>query len=235
MIYLTGDTHGDASRLSAKHFPQGKDLTGNDIVIVVGDFGMIWDNVPSKSEEYWLNWLSEKPWMTLFLDGNHENFTRLDALDEVKIFGGKAGRVNNTIFHLKRGEAYNIDGYKFFVFGGGKSIDKAQRIPDVSWWDRELPNYAEYRNGCHHLARFSHEFDYILTHDAPASIYVEMDKKYGLVKEGNFDLPKFLEKVRQSTSFKHWYFGHFHFNDTFDEKFSCLYHAVVQLGQKPTV
>lgn len=235
MIYLTGDTHGDVSRLSAKHFPEGRDLTSNDIVIIVGDFGILWSYAMNKSEEYWLKWLAEKPWTTLFLDGNHENFARLDALLETKRYGGKVGVVNEKVLHLKRGEAYNIDGYKFFVFGGGKSIDKDRRIPNLSWWARELPNYAEYRNGCHHLARYSHEFDYILTHDAPTSIYEEMDKKYGLLKTGNFDLPKFLQHVRETTSFKHWYFGHFHFNDTFDEKFSCLYHAVVQLGQRPNV
>jgi len=235
MIYLTGDTHGELGRFASNKFPEGKNLTKNDVVIIVGDFGMLWSRAPSRSEVYWLNWLSEKPWTTLFLDGNHENFDRIDSLEENTLFGGRVGRVTSSIFHLKRGEVYDIDSNRFFVFGGGKSIDKAMRVPGISWWDRELPNYMEYKNGLHHLARYSHEVDYILTHDAPNSIYDEMDKKYGLIKTGNFDLPKFLEKVRITTSFKRWYFGHFHFNDTFDEKFSCLYHAVVQLGQKPNV
>lgn len=46
-------------------------------MIVCGDFGLIWDMKPSRAEEYWMKWLSEKPWITLFVDGNHENFDRL--------------------------------------------------------------------------------------------------------------------------------------------------------------
>ena len=229
MIYLTGDTHSDVSRLSSKKFKEGKMLVKSDYVIILGDFGLLWSQTESPDESYWLNWLSGKPWTTLFLDGNHENFDRIDSLPQTEMFGGTVGVVRDSIFHLKRGEVYEIEGKRFFTFGGGKSIDKNRRIPGISWWDRELPNYAEYKNGLHHLARFNHEVDFILTHDAPTSIYKEMDKKYHLVKTGDFDLPKFLERVRGTTKFKHWFFGHFHFNDTFDEDFTCLYGYVVEL------
>jgi len=233
MIYLTGDTHSYVERLSFKNFPEGKDLTPNDIVIILGDFGLIWENTMSSSEKYWLNWLSEKPWLTLFVDGNHENFDRIDKLEEVEMFSGKIGRVNNTVFHLKRGEVYNIDGYKFFVFGGGDSIDKVWRVPGISWWDRELPNYAEYKNGLFNLDKVSFTVDYILTHDCPASIYEYLKKEYYIEKTPNYDLPKYLEKIKDSVQFKHWYFGHFHYNDAIDDSFSCLFDCVIKLGQRP--
>ena len=31
----------------------------------------------SMYEKYWLNWLNERNFTTLFVDGNHENFERL--------------------------------------------------------------------------------------------------------------------------------------------------------------
>ena len=41
MIYITGDTHipTDVGKLSSKRFPEQKNLTKNDYVIICGDFG----------------------------------------------------------------------------------------------------------------------------------------------------------------------------------------------------
>ena len=64
MIYVTGDIHGevDISKLNTQNFSQAKE---GDYLIICGDFGLIWDIKPSKNEEYWLKWLSKKPWTTL--------------------------------------------------------------------------------------------------------------------------------------------------------------------------
>ena len=42
-IFMTGDTHGDFSRFSARAFPEQKDLSKADYVIICGDFGGLWD------------------------------------------------------------------------------------------------------------------------------------------------------------------------------------------------
>ena len=43
-VYVTGDTHGDwMGRLNSDAFPEGLELTKDDYVLVLGDFG-IWDN-----------------------------------------------------------------------------------------------------------------------------------------------------------------------------------------------
>ena len=42
-IFMTGDTHGDFSRFSARAFPEQKDLSKGDYMIICGDFGGIWD------------------------------------------------------------------------------------------------------------------------------------------------------------------------------------------------
>lgn len=71
MIYITGDIHGDPSKLSSDIFPEQKEMTKDDYVIICGDFGLIWEQKESKTEKYWLDWLEEKPFTTLFVDGNH--------------------------------------------------------------------------------------------------------------------------------------------------------------------
>ena len=87
MIYITGDTHGDwMNRLNVDDFPEQKEMTKNDYVIITGDFG-IWND--TKQERYNLDWLEDKPFTTLFVDGNHSNFDRLYAIPVSEWYGGK--------------------------------------------------------------------------------------------------------------------------------------------------
>ena len=43
MIYCTGDTHGDWTKFSTDIFPEQKEMTKEDYVIICGDFGGVWD------------------------------------------------------------------------------------------------------------------------------------------------------------------------------------------------
>lgn len=74
-IFVTGDVHGGAeygsSRFSSKSWPDGRTLSRDDVVVVAGDFGFVWDG--SNTDRYWLDWFESKPWTTCFVDGNHEN------------------------------------------------------------------------------------------------------------------------------------------------------------------
>ncbi|NUU74615.1 metallophosphoesterase family protein [Paenibacillus xylanilyticus] len=105
------DIHGTISankRFNSKNFPQQKQLTKDDYLIITGDFGLIWDG--SKENQYWLKWLDKtKPFTTLFIDGNHENF---DLLEEypVEIWnGGKVHRINDSVIHLMRGQVFESE------------------------------------------------------------------------------------------------------------------------------
>lgn len=121
-IFLTGDTHGNACGemrlLNAENFEVGKTLTEDDILIVLGDFGLIFDPIMSAEEFYWLKWLADKPWTTCFIDGNHENFDRINSLPETVKWGGKVGvvdfanekgsKMSKPLYHLKRGQVFDF-------------------------------------------------------------------------------------------------------------------------------
>ena len=78
MIHITGDTHSDFARFSTDKFPIQKEMTKNDYVIICGDFGGVWNYlVESTYEKYWLNWLNEKNFTTLFVDGNLEELNHM--------------------------------------------------------------------------------------------------------------------------------------------------------------
>ena len=128
MIYLTGDTHipVDIQKLSAKRFPQQKEMTKKDYVIICGDFGGVWDG--SNEEKYWIKWLKNKNFTTLFIDGNHENFDMLYSFPIVELCGGTAHKIDNGIYHLIRGEAYTIDGKK-----SSSLVEQIPTIKSTEW------------------------------------------------------------------------------------------------------
>ena len=48
-IYITGDTHGDFQRFGSKYFPQQKEMSREDYVVIAGDFGVLWDETPESA------------------------------------------------------------------------------------------------------------------------------------------------------------------------------------------
>src|SRR6478609_4690614 len=108
MDHICGDIHGDHDihKLNSNNFPEGREMTKKDILLQAGDFGLLWNNRKTDDEAHWLNWLASKPWTTLFIDGNHENFVRLNALPQVEMFGGMVGVVQESVYHLLRGNVY---------------------------------------------------------------------------------------------------------------------------------
>jgi hypothetical protein len=236
-IFITGDTHGHID--TQKRFDQyGLAMKStkhefskeNDYMIIAGDFGLIFSTNPEdEQEKYWTHYLHNKPWITLFIDGNHENFERLNALPEVNMFGGKVGVYTDSIFHLKRGYIYTIQGKTFFVMGGGTSIDKQWRKDRISWWTEELPNYGEYRRAIDTLFNAHYNVDYVVTHTAPDDIRQILQVNYALLKNKD-DLSQFLFDLVKTNglNFKKWYFGHYHIDDTI-KNYEALYERILRI------
>ena len=223
MIYLTGDIHGsiDISKLNTRQFTEQEYLTKNDYLIVCGDFGLVWDN--SNEDLYWRKWLDEKPWTTLFLDGNHENFNLLDEFPEVDMFSGKAQKISDSIYHLMRGEVYLFGGKTFLTMGGAESHDKQCRTPGINWWAEEMPNDAEMQHALSRLMVWDNRVDYILTHCAPRELEAEIDQY------PENQLTKFLQYLYENVQFGQWYCGHYHQDIDLRDNFHVLFDDILQI------
>ena len=158
------------------------------------------------------------------MDGNHENHTRLDALEQVDMFDSPVGKVNDSIYHLKRGYIYTIGERKVFTFGGAQSIDKMYRIPDISWWEREEPNYSEMMRGINTIKE-TNNIDYIIAHECPSSIIGEMYSHH----TDKYQLTDYLQEIVNTVNFKHYYFGHHHQDRKINDKFTCLYRKIIEI------
>jgi predicted phosphodiesterase len=227
-VFLTGDTHNDFSRLSFKKWKLSKTLTKKDLLIVPGDFGLIFNNTITKDEKYHTAWLNNRPYSIAFVDGNHENHPRLNALPEKEMFGGTVGVIADTIYHFKRGEVYTIEDKKFFTFGGASSIDKNLRIPWVSWWKEEIASPAEMDHGLQKLEEHQYAVDYILAHTAPEDVAQALIKNLKSYFVDNDPTRKYLEHVCSCTTFKEFYCGHWHVQWV-TGKYNFLYENIIQI------
>lgn len=234
MVYLTGDIHGmtdDPDRFDVWNFPEGEDLGDDDFVIILGDFSMPFEGWDSDNE---LEKLDMKPWTTLFLDGNHENFPYLDDLEESDWHGGLVHRYpDSRVIHLIRGEVYEIEGKTFFVMGGATSIDRDVREPQGLWFPEEVPDDYEYERALDNLEKHDFEVDYVLTHTCAtrhleaALAYTALDG-YGITTD---ELTDFLDELEDRLEYEQWFFGHFHNEHYIDDLHTVLYQSIVDLGE----
>ncbi|MGN0442324.1 MAG: hypothetical protein ACI4FO_06440 [Acutalibacteraceae bacterium] len=211
MIYDTGDVHANQYKWVEQIHPA---LSSGDILIVNGDFGIGFWNGRYWSEETFFDWISEQEYTVLFVDGNHENFNKLNEYPVELWNGGRVHKIRHNLIHLMRGEVYNIDGISVFAFGGGYSIDKYRRQENVSWWRQEMPSEEEYKNAEKNLQKVDYQVDYIITHTAPSEsvYYLSVMQRLAVNKNVVEEQPlnTFLDHIRQKVTYKHWYFGHFH-------------------------
>lgn len=228
MIYVVGDTHGELEidKLSKKSLASnGVNPKEGDYVVVAGDFGLIWEQEPSESEKRRLEWLDAKSFLTLFVDGNHENFDRLNSYPTERWHGGSVHRISKKVFHLMRGNVYKICGKKLLAFGGAASRDRALRKEGISWWPQEMPNESELAYAEAALAKHDNRVDYIVTHCAPSLVQARLD--FGYERDR---LTEFFEYLRGKVSFTTWCFGHYHMDRRFEDGFCSVYDDVMELA-----
>ena len=247
MIFITGDTHGDFTRFSSENFPEQKSMSKEDIVIVCGDFGGLWDG--SRKERYWLDWLEDKPFTTLFVSGNHENYDLLAAYPVELWNDGKVQRSRPSLLHLMRGQVFQIGRKRIFTMGGASSHDISDGIldptaPDFriqkkrlnarralyrvnrkSWWAEELPSGEELREAEENLDACGWSVDMIISHCCPSSV----EDAIGNGTYQHDRLPDFFDTVKDRCQFKYWFFGHYHENRVIEKKYILLYEQIIQV------
>jgi hypothetical protein len=252
-LFTCGDTHGsksDTSKISSRSWPEQKELTKDDVLFQLGDFGWVWYPLFSdKEQEYNLDLLADRKYTLAVIPGNHENYDEIFNLPIEEKWGGKVrvlyrnatrppllkdetltkNRFNpGVIYFLERGEVYTINDKKIFVFGGALSTDKANRNVGIDWWEQEVATYAETDYAIGNLEKHNWKVDYILSHTCPASIIGEFIHSTSYTAD-KFKDPTaiFFDHVYKNISFSEWHFGHLHsdlrLNFGLDGIFHCHY------------
>ncbi|MBQ7549359.1 MAG: metallophosphoesterase [Clostridia bacterium] len=223
MIYATGDMHGDYDLFYQKQF---KRLGEGDTLIVCGDFGFIWNG--EAKEKKTLDKLARKKFRICFIDGTHENFDLLSKYPVVEFAGGRAHKIRDNVFHLMRGQIFEIEGNRIFTMGGGESPDIDMRPESNVWSDLEIPSREEMRQGAENLEKYKYKVDYIFTHEPPQKIknFLMLNEIEGFRVTA---LNAYLQELSESCEYTRWFFGSMHIDKFVSASMVAVFQNVVEI------
>ena len=249
------DCHGDFTKFNSDNFPQGKNLTKEDYVIILGDCGLIWSQKEDKNEIYWKNWLENKPWTTLFILGNHENYDRWEQIPKELWNGGYVQKLAPSVIRLCYGEIFNLCGKKILALSGGASHDTQHGIIDPA----DYSTREEMKQACRNLEKEHGGWQFAMYRIKgeswwPQEIPTSAERMHALdnLKKVNNkvdfiltheapasdiillsngwykpdEYSQFLEELRCCIDYDRLFFGHYHLNKRINEKDECLYEQI---------
>lgn len=214
MIYFISDIHADVNFKGLKEYLEI--ATDNDLLIVLGDVGLKFTD--SEECKSFTDWFLKIDKNIAFIEGNHENFAYINSFPKETWNGGKINRLTKNIIHLMRGNVYQIQGHKFFTFGGCKSSAKWKE--QGLWHDGEEPTEQECSFAKANLKTHDNKVDFVLTH------------KYEVEGIGNTRCQLLLELcsyIDKNVTFKKWLAGHWHREYVHDEKHQHVYDKLIPI------
>ena len=224
MLYITGNMHGEMARFEDSRI---RKLKKGDTLIVCGDFGFIW-NPDDPKEKKNMEWLKKRKYTICFVDGAHENFDILNSYTPYRWKGGNTHKIADNIYHLMRGEVFTFEGKTFFVMGGGESEDAYMRDKGTSWWEDELPNAEELKNGVANLNDTERNINYILTYEAP-TIAKDILKQRTNQNIIITPLNTYLQEIMHNVEYMHWYFGSLHIDLNISKKMTAVFNEIIEV------
>jgi predicted phosphodiesterase len=258
MLFITGDTHRKVvDRFSFKQHPELRSARPQDVIFQLGDFGQPFGLRTYKEARYTFRFLDEKPWTTIVVGGNHDDYDYWESCPQVELFGGVARQAqfqeekysvffvdqttifdieNNHILCIPKAQSHDIwnlldpdqPDFKFRK----RSLRKDNlwfRVKHESWWPQEK---IDIEKNIDFMKQHEQEhFDLILSHDAP-SLITEWFIRQGMpIKPTEGE--RYLEMLRKVLDFDCWIHGHFHFDGgwdkTYDDRMHGIYQDIIQL------
>jgi hypothetical protein len=220
VIHIIGDLHGKLNKINISKYKE------DDILLQLGDAGIVWTQ--DNFENFELD-MFEKNFKGLLICilGNHENHNSIKHnYQTIRIFDAECYKIRKNIYFIKNGEVLNIDNKSFLILGGAFSIDKNNRIENMTWWSDEQMNYDEQHKALKKIEENNNKFNYVLSHTITSDI---IDKYFDNLPGCIDSTSKFLSHINYMIKFEKWFFGHFHVDKVFEEKYQCVYEEVITL------
>ena len=211
MIFTTGDTHGDFSRLFL--FCQHQATSENDIMIILGDAGF--NFCGDERDRKWKQMVSKLPITVFSIHGNHEmRPATIPTYHTAEWHGGQVyveDEFPNLLFGID-GEIYDLDGAQTIVIGGAYSVDKPYRLArGLGWWSDEQPSEEIRQKVENALAARNWKIDVVLSHTTPLK-YEPREVFLSGIDQSTVDKSTeiWLDSIEDRLTYKRWYAGHYH-------------------------
>ena len=216
MIYITGDTHSDFSRIKA--FCKDYDTTIDDVIVILGDAGI---NYYRGAKDIKVKYaLSNLPITIFCIHGNHEIRPHtIVSYDKMKWNEGMVYYENaypNILFAVD-GEIYKLNNKQCIAIGGAYSVDKDYRLMmGYGWWEDEQPS-NEIKQTVEKVL-LENTVDIVLSHTCPLK-YEPIEVFLSFIDQSTVDksTEEWLDKIEESITYEKWYCGHYHTSKRIDK------------------
>lgn len=240
MVYLTADWHGNVASFQNFLNSMPCRLTENDIIVILGDCGIMYGNEIHGSLRKKMKNLCCK---FIVMRGNHDKRYYKYAVEHPERFVFETRWDNDVcydkkypnIFYVRDDAAiYNIDGNNILFIPGAYSVDKAYRL--AKGWPWEPDEQLDYNECCaviELVEKNNNKIDYIFSHTCPRQFQYQM--KDLLITDYNFIVDNSMEKMMDiifdsiGQNIKGWYWGHYHGERDFKPNAHLIYHKAVKL------
>lgn len=236
MYYITGDTHGDFTRIF--NFVLEKQLSSDDVIIILGDSGLnyfVKKDVPdsqyyydSKSSLKLKKAVNDIGVKFFIVHGNHEARANEVYGYQRDIFCGGSVFYQEAfpnILFAEDGEFFIFNDKSVFVCGGAYSVDKYYRLKNgYNWFSSEMPNEQIKAKCFANLKQHKWRADYIFSHTCPKG-FIPKEAFLKGINQASVDssTEEFLQTVLLNMSFDKWYCGHFHIAKKLDDYFRFMF------------
>lgn len=235
MLYFHGDIHGDIlTNFSYNKNPEMRKLTPNDYLIILGDCGVPWNDYTFKEDIYKLNWLNDRPYKTIFITGNHDNYDLIEQMPQISFHQGIArqavynNKIYKNIFYIDKPTFLYLNQYDILIIPGADSHDIQDGIIDGTQKDWRK-TYKLAKQSGKKFMRVSHVtwwpqekvqvnlvnqlikeknikyVHFILSHECPANQLWQTNRRFQSNK-GQI----FLEQIQNTIEYDIWLHGHLH-------------------------
>lgn len=215
-LFITGDTHCGSNNDMVKLLPTEfcrDGLTKDDILVIMGDAGFIWSEIPSKQEIEAIKFMNEAPWTTFCVLGNHECYDAIEKLPTVTFGGEECWKVSDSIYYAMSGKIYDLLGQKCLVVNGADSHDIfitgpfgekiRYRHPHISWWEQEQIKEKDIDTAKANLQKYNNTVDFVFSHTGGLETCKYLGFKPTISDER-------LSRILKGVVYKRHYCGHYH-------------------------
>ena len=226
MIYYTGDIHGDPREIVA--FCNGKELTEQDTLILLGDVGA--NYFLSRRDTELKEILNALKPTILCIHGNHEiRPANIPSYQTEKWNGGTvwAEKEYPRLLFAADGEVFDLEGIRHLVIGGAYSVDKFYRLArGYGWWPDEQPSKEIRDKVGRTLDACGWRVDTVVSHTCPYQ-YEPREAFLPMIDQSKVDSSseEWLEEIERRLNYDHWFCGHWHIDKRID-RMHFLFHGV---------
>ena len=226
MYYITGDTHGDFTRI--ERFCERLHPTRDDVMIILGDAGF--NYYGGKRDQRVKQQMAEMPITIFSIHGNHEMRPgKIPSYDLTQWHGGMVfveDAYPNLLFAVD-GEVFDMGGLKTIAIGGAYSVDKYYRLANGwNWWPDEQPT-SEMKKGIEKCLDYQHwKVDVVLSHTVPLK-YEPVEVFLPQIDQSRVDksTETWLDGIEERLTYRHWYAGHYHTEKEID-RLTLLFESI---------